>query len=140
MDLERAMAFVRPGTKAVLTTLRADGRPQLSNVVYAVADDGSIRVSVTERRAKTVNMRRDPRVCLHVTDESFWQYVVLDGEARLGPVTRDVGDPGSDMLVDYYRRVNGEHPDWDDYRRAMVEEGRLVAVVTPTRAYGQLQT
>lgn len=140
MDLERAMAFVRPGTKAVLTTLRADGRPQLSNVLYAVADDGSIRVSVTERRAKTANMRRDPRVCLHVTDESFWQYVVLDGEARLGPVTRDVGDPGSDMLVDYYRRVNGEHPDWDDYRRAMVGEGRLVAVVTPTRAYGQLQT
>ncbi len=83
-------------------------------------------------------MRRDPRVCVHVTDESFWQYVVLDGQARLGPVTRAVDDEGADALVDYYRRVNGEHPDWDDYRRAMVAEGRLVAFVTPERAYGQL--
>lgn len=139
MDLERAMDFVRPRSKAVLTTLHQDGRAQLSNVLYAVADDGTVRISVTGSRVKTANMRRDPRVCVHVTDGSFWQYVVLDGEVRLGPVTRDVGDEGAGMLVDYYRRVNGEHPDWDDYRRAMVEEGRLIAVVTPVRAYGQLQ-
>lgn len=140
MDLDTARKFVHGRTRAVLTTLRSDGRPQLSNVLYAVADDGAIWVSVTESRAKTANMRRDPRVCVHVTDESFWQYVVLDGEARLGPVAREIGDEGADMLVEYYRRVNGEHPDWDDYRRAMVAEARLVAVVTPTRAYGQLPT
>jgi hypothetical protein len=83
-------------------------------------------------------MRRDPRVCLHVTDESFWQYVVLDGEARLGPVARDVGDEGADALVEYYRRASGEHPDWDEYRRVMVAEGRLIAVISATKAYGQL--
>lgn len=138
MDLERALDFVRPRTKAVLTTLHRDGRPQQSNVLYATADDGSILVSVTDQRVKTANIRRDPRVCVHVSDESFWQYVVLEGEARPGPVTREVGDQGADALVDYYRRINGEHPDWDDYRRAMVAEGRLVVAVVVTRAYGQL--
>jgi PPOX class probable F420-dependent enzyme len=138
MDLERALSFVRPRKKGVLTTLHKDGRPHLSNVLYASADDGSFWISVTEHRVKTRNMRRDPRVCLHVTDESFWQYVVLDGEARLGPVARDVGDEGADALVEYYRRASGEHPDWDEYRRVMVAEGRLIAVISATKAYGQL--
>jgi PPOX class probable F420-dependent enzyme len=138
MDLERALDFVRPRSKAVLTTLHRDGRPPLTNVLYATADDGSILVSVTDQRVKTANIRRDPRVCVHVSDESFWQYVVLEGHARPGPVAREVGDQGADALVDYYRRINGEHPDWDDYRRAMVAEGRLVVSVEVTHAYGQL--
>ena len=81
-------------------------------------------------------MRRDPRASLHVTRDDFWAYCVLDCDAELLPVVADPNDATADALVEYYRSANGEHPDWDDYRRAMVADQRLLARLTPTHAYG----
>ena len=86
MELEQAMEFVRGGREGVLTTIRRDGRPQLSNIVYAVDAGGTIRISVTAGRAKTKNLARDPRASLYVRRESFWAYAVVDGPAELTPV------------------------------------------------------
>jgi PPOX class probable F420-dependent enzyme len=136
MELETALDFVRARNRGVLATLRRDGRPQLSNIVYALGDDGVIRVSVTESRAKTANARRDPRVSLHVGREDFWAYVVIDGAADLSAVTTRPGDEPGRELAELYRSVQGEHPDWDDFHRAMVAERRLVLRLRPDRAYG----
>jgi PPOX class probable F420-dependent enzyme len=114
------------------------GRPQLSNVGYTLGDDDVIRISVTESRAKTANARRDPRVSLHVTSDDFWSYVVVEGDAVLTPVAEAQDDATVDELVEYYRAIQGEHPDWDEYRAAMVADRRLVMRVVPTRAYGSL--
>ena len=138
MDLDQAMEFVRGGREGVLTTIRRDGRPQLSNIVYAVDAAGTIRISVTASRAKTRNLARDPRASLYVRRESFWAYAVVDGPAELTPVATDPHDATVDELVDVYRALAGEHPDWDDYRAAMVTEARLVIRLTPTSAYGML--
>jgi PPOX class probable F420-dependent enzyme len=122
----------------VLATLKRDGRPQLSNIAYAVDDQGLVRVSVTDDRAKTANARRDPRASLYVTPEDFWSYVVLEGRAELSATAAAPGDATVDELVELYRALQGEHPDWDDYRRAMVADRRLVLRLRPERAYGML--
>jgi PPOX class probable F420-dependent enzyme len=134
----RLLAFVAENRRGVLVTLKHDGRPQLSNVGYAVDDAGLIRVSVTDDRAKTRNLRRDPRVSLHVTSADFWTWVVVEGTAELTPVAADPHDATVEELVAYYRGVAGEHPDWDEYRQAMVADRRLVVRFTPSHAYGQL--
>jgi PPOX class probable F420-dependent enzyme len=121
----------------VLATITRDGRPQLSNVGYAW-DDGLIRVSVTDDRAKTRNLRRDPRVTLHVASRDFWTWVAVEGTAELTPVAADPHDATVEELIAYYRGVSGEHPDWDDYRAAMVADRRLVVRFRPEHAYGQL--
>lgn len=138
MDISDALDFMRERHHGVLTTIRRDGRPQLSNVAYALADDGTISVSVTDSRAKTKNLSRDPRASLHVARSDFWAYVVVDCDAELTPVTTDPHDATADALVEYYRSVRGEHDDWDEYRRAMVDDGRLLVQLTPTHAYGML--
>ena len=135
MDLQSAIDWAAKRKNGVLITLRADGRAQSSDIVYACSD-GEFLISVTEDRAKTVNMRRDPRVVLHVTDPSSWSYVAFDAAAALTPVTTAPGDATSDELVALYRLVQGEHPDWDEYRQAMVEQRRLVARVRPASAVG----
>jgi PPOX class probable F420-dependent enzyme len=136
MDLDAALAFARDHRNGVLVTLRRDGRPQSSNIVYTVADDGRVRVSVTADRAKTRNMVRDPRVSMHVNADDFWSYVVLEADAELSPVAASPDDATVDELVEMYRALQGEHPDWDDYRRAMVADRRLVLTIRPSRAYG----
>jgi PPOX class probable F420-dependent enzyme len=140
MDLSTALAFIGAQHRGVLTTIKADGRPQLSNITYHLGDDGIVRISVTDSRAKTRNLRRDPRASLHVTSDDFWQYVVIEGDAVLTPPAASVDDATVDELVSYYRAVAGEHSDWDDYRRAMVAEGRLVVRVRPERAYGMVRS
>ncbi len=139
MDTATALAFAGARSKSTLVTIRHDGRPQASNVLHVLAGD-VVSMSLTDSRAKTRNLRADPRACLHVTDESFWQYVVLDGVVELSPVAADPHDATVERLVAYYRRLSGEHPDWDDYRAAMVTEGRLVAALTVTSAYGQVSS
>ena len=136
MEIDAALEYVQARQKGVLLTLKADGRPQASNVMYAVDDEGVIRISVTDSRAKTRNARRDPRVAVHVTSDDFWSYVVIEGEADLTPVAAAPDDDTVDQLVELYRAMQGEHADWDDYRRAMVTDGRLVLRVRPTHAYG----
>ena len=137
----RLLAFVADNRRGVLTTIKHDGRPQLSNVGYAWdATDGTglIRVSVTDDRAKTRNLRRDPRVSLHVTSADFWTWVVVEGTAELTPVAADPHDATVEELIAYYRGTAGEHPDWDDYRRAMVADRRLVVRFRPEHVYGQI--
>jgi PPOX class probable F420-dependent enzyme len=138
MELSKALDFARSQRQGVLTTIRSDGRPQISNIIYALDDGGTARISVTAGRAKTKNLRRDPRASLYVCGDNFWAYAVLEGEAELSPVAGDPNDATVDELVALYRSLAGEHPDWDDYRRAMVSDQRLVVRLTPTRAYGML--
>lgn len=136
MELEQALSYARTHTRAVLITLKSDGRPQSSNVLQWTDAEGVVHVSVTDTRAKVRNVRRDPRVSIHVTAEDFWSYAVLEGDAELTPVASSPDDATVDELVEYYRALNGEHPDWDDYRAAMVRDQRLVLRLRPERVYG----
>lgn len=138
MELDAALNFLRERHQGVLTTLKRDGRPQLSNIAYTVDDDGTVRISVTDDRAKTNNLRRDPRASLHVARDDFYAYCVVEADAEVMPVTTSPDDATSDALVEYYRGVAGEHSDWNEYRQAMIDEGRLVLVLRPTHAYGML--
>ena len=139
MELQRALGAVRATHQSVLTTLRRDGRPQLSNVVHAVDDDGVIQISTTADRAKTANLRRQPWAALKVDGESFWSYAVVEGDVELTPVAEFPDDATVDELVAVYRAISGEHSDWSDYRRAMVADRRLVIRLRPTYAYGALR-
>ena len=137
---ERMLAFVAGQRRGVLATVRRNGRPQLSNVGYAYDPERRLfRVSVTAERAKTKNLRADPRVTMHVTSQDFWTWVAVEGTAELTPVAADPHDATVDELVTYYRCVSGEHPDWDEYRPAMVADRRLVVRFSPEHAYGQLR-
>ena len=136
MDLDAALDYARPRRNGVLVTLKADGRPQLSNISYVVQADGTIAISVTADRAKTRNAARDDRVSLHVTAEDFWSYVVIEGDAELTPPAERPDDATVDQLIELYRQMQGEHPDWDEYRAAMVNDRRLVLRIRPTHAYG----
>ncbi len=138
MDLATALEWAAGRRNAVLITIRSDGRPQSSDIAYVV-DGDSFEVSVTDDRAKTRNMRRDPRVVLHVTDPGAWSYASFDGTVELSSVAAEPDDAINDRLVGYYRVVSGEeHPDWDEYRQAMVDEGRLIVRFTPTKVVGQI--
>ncbi len=121
-----------------LATLRRNGRPQLSNINYCFdADRALVRVSVTDDRAKVKNLRRDPRASLLVSSEDGWSYTVLEGDVELTPVATRRDDATVEELIEVYRLVSGgEHPDWEDYRRAMVADRRLVARLWVQRAYG----
>ncbi|MBV9934750.1 MAG: PPOX class F420-dependent oxidoreductase, partial [Actinobacteria bacterium] len=132
MELERALEVVRENRRGVLVTQRRDGRPQLSNIAYHLGDDGIVRISITDDRAKTKNLRRNPHASLYIGREDFWAYLVVDGDVELTPVAAQPDDATVDELVEYYRAVQGEHPDWDDYRRAMVKDKRLMARLRPT--------
>lgn len=136
MNLADAVGFVQTRSRGVLATHRSNGRPQMSNIVFA-ADDEGIRISLTADRVKTRNMSRDARASLHVSSDDFWTWVVLDCDVELGPVAREPGDEALVALRELYRAVSGEHPDWDDYDRAMIEDRRLVATLRPVHAYGQ---
>jgi PPOX class probable F420-dependent enzyme len=148
MRLDEGLDFARTRHQGVLVTRRADGRPQLSNILYHLGDgpDGGgqgdpggpvARISITDSRAKTRNLRRDPAASLYVPGESFWTYVVLDGTAELSPVASAPDDPTVEELVDLYRAIRGEeHPDWAEFRGVMVSERRMVVRLRPTHAYG----
>lgn len=130
MDLPEALEFVRANHRAVLATRRADGRPQLSPVVAAVDDDDHVVVSTRETAMKTHNVRRDPSVSLcALSDAFFGAWAQLDGTATV------VSLPAAmEPLVDYYRRIAGEHPDWDAYRAAMQREQRVLLRIAVTHA------
>jgi PPOX class probable F420-dependent enzyme len=134
----RLLALAADHDLGVLVTLKRDGRPQLSNVSYVFDPETmTARVSVTDDRAKTRNARRDPRVSLFVSSKDGWSYAALDGDAELSDVTIDPHDAAADALVAVYRDIRGEeHPDWDEYRGAMVEQKRLVRSLQVTHVYG----
>jgi PPOX class probable F420-dependent enzyme len=136
MDLTEALAFARERRHGVLATIRANGRPQLSNIMFVPGTGDTLVISVTDDRAKTANLRRDPRASLYVPGDTFWQYLVIEATADLSPVAADPRDATVDALVEYYRQGQGEHPDWDEYRAAMVADRRLALTLRPERAYG----
>jgi PPOX class probable F420-dependent enzyme len=130
MDLERAREFLRVHHHAVLGTARSDGRPQLSPVAVGLGADGRVLISTRETAIKTRNLTRDPRASLCVfTDRFFGEWIQAEGTAEI------IALPDAmDLLVDYYRTISGEHPDWDDYRAAMRRDRRVIAAITLTRA------
>jgi PPOX class probable F420-dependent enzyme len=138
MELSSAVDFARVNRHSVLITIRRDGRPQLSNVLHHVFDDGVIRISITADRAKYKNLLREPWAALHVTQADFYAYAVLEGSVELTPVATRTDDATVDELVAYYRAAMGEHDDWNAYRQAMVADRRVIARFQPTRAYGML--
>lgn len=129
VSLPELLEFVRPRHRAVLLTRRADGSPQGSPLTCGVDDSGRIVVSTYPERAKTRNAKRDDRVSLIVlSDEWNGPWVQIDGAAEV------IDSPDSvEPLVEYYRNIAGEHPDWDEYREAMIEQGKSIIRVTPTR-------
>jgi PPOX class probable F420-dependent enzyme len=130
MDLRDASEFMRVNHRAVLATSRSDGRPQLSPVTVGVGDDGRVLISTRETAMKTKNLARDPHASLCVmTDRFFGEWVQAEGTAEVVHLPEAM-----DLLVDYYRRVSGEHPDWDDYRAAMRRDLRVIVAITLTRA------
>ena len=130
MDTGRAAEFLRAHHRAVLATSRSDGMPQLSPVTCAVDDEGRVLISTRETAVKTKNLRRRPRASVCVfTDTFFGEWVQVEGNAEV------ISLPDAmDLLVEYYRRVSGEHPDWDDYRAAMIRDRRVIVRITITRA------
>lgn len=137
MDLDRALAFAAGHRTALLTTLRTDGRPQQS-VVFYLAKGDQFTISLTDTRAKTKNLRRDPRAALYIPGDDVFTWVGLDGHVDLSPVAKSPDDGVVDQLVEYYRLANGEHERWDEYRQAMVDDQRLVATFNATSATGIL--
>ena len=138
MELSDAIAFAKDNPHSVLVTIKGNGRPQLSNVLHHVFDDGIIRISITTDRAKYKNLVREPWAALHITRSDFYAYAVIEGDVELTPVAQQPDDATVDELVAYYRAANGEHDDWDAYRAAMVADHRVIVRFTPTRAYGML--
>ena len=139
METQQALDAVRANKQAILTAIKQDGRPQLSNVLAAVGDDGLIRISTTADRAKYANLRRTPWAAIHVNGDSFWSYAVVEGDVTTSEVVADPHDEAAEELVELYRALAGEHEDWEDYRAALVRDRRVVVRVAPTHAYGMLR-
>ena len=129
MNRNEALDYLRRNHRGVLATIKGDGRPQLSNVAYLLDDDGGVKISVMSDRAKTRNVRREPRVAMTVLGDNWYQYVLVEGTARL--IEGDLP-----LLRHVYRGVTGtEHPDWQEFDEAMVRDGRLVLAIDVERLY-----
>ena len=130
MDIGRATSFLSTHPRAILATMRSDGRPQLSPVVAAVDDDGRVLISTRETAVKAKNLARDPRTSLCVINDGFFgEWVQAEGNAELIHLP-----DAMPILEDYYRRISGEHPDWDDYRESMRRDKRLIIRIAIDRA------
>jgi PPOX class probable F420-dependent enzyme len=130
VDADEARAFISSNHRAVLATLRADGTPQLVPVTAAVDAEGRVIVSTTEPSVKVRNLRRNPHAALCVMNDGFfgaWAHV--EGTVEIVELPEAM-----ELLVDYYRRVSGEHPDWDDYRAAMERDRRVLLRISIQRA------
>jgi PPOX class probable F420-dependent enzyme len=130
VDLDRARDFIREHHKAVFATRRRDGSPQLSPVACAVDAEGRVVVSTREHALKAANARRDPHVSLCVLSDGWYgDWIQVDGTAEVVSLPEAM-----EPLVEYYRSVAGEHPDWDDYRAAMEQEQRVIVRIALERA------
>ena len=130
MDLDAARSFIGDNHQAVMATMRGDGRPQMSAVSIGVDAEGRGIVSSTEATVKVRNLRRDPRVSVFVMNPQFYgPWIQIDGTATVVSMPEAL-----ELLVDYYRRVAGDHPDWDEYRQAMVDQQRVLVRIDIERA------
>jgi PPOX class probable F420-dependent enzyme len=139
MELSKALEAARATNHSVLTTIRSNGLPQLSNVTHHTDADGIIRISTTANRAKYINLTRRPWAALKVDGPSFWSYAVLEGDVELSKIAAVADDQTVEELITLYRSLAGEHPDWEEYRAAMVTDRRVVIRLNPNRAYGLLR-
>jgi PPOX class probable F420-dependent enzyme len=137
MSDDQLWGAIVAGRLGTVATIKKDGRPQLSEVSYT-AQDGLIRFSTRTTLAKVHNLRRDPRISVAV-DAPGKGYAVAEGTAELSAVSWALHDAAVEELIDIYRRIAGEHPDWEDYRRAMVADGRLVVRLRVEHLYGWVQ-
>jgi PPOX class probable F420-dependent enzyme len=134
---DKLLAVISGNSLGVLATIKRDGRPQLSNVSYYFdARNSAIQVSITEPRAKTRNLRRDPRASVLVSSDDGWSYAVAEGTAELTPPASAPDDDTVEALIGLYRNIAGEHPDWDEYREAMVTDRRVVLTMPIAHLYG----
>jgi PPOX class probable F420-dependent enzyme len=134
---DKLLAVISGNSLGVLATIKRDGRPQLSNVTYHFDPRTlTFAVSVQETLAKTRNLRRDPRASILVSSEDGWSYAVAEGDAVLSPPAASPDDDTVESLIVLYRNVLGEHPDWDDYRRAMVTDRRVLLRLPISHLYG----
>ena len=134
---EKLLAVIAGNSLGVLATIKRDGRPQLSNVTYHFDPRALVvEVSITEPRAKTRNLRRDPRASLLVASDDGWSYAVAEGNAILTPPAAASDDDTVEALIALYRNVAGEHPDWADYRQAMVADRRVLLKLPISHVYG----
>ncbi|WP_445163949.1 PPOX class F420-dependent oxidoreductase [Mycobacterium sp. Dal123C01] len=134
---DKLLALIKGNSLGVLATIKRDGRPQLSNVSYHFDPrELLIRVSITEPRAKTRNLRRDPRASILVDSDDGWSYAVAEGTAELTPPAAAPGDDTVEALIALYRNIAGEHSDWDEYRQAMVTDRRVVLTLPISHLYG----
>lgn len=130
--------IIAAGRHGSLATLKRDGRPQQSMVTYGYfPDEGILRISTTATRAKSKNLRRDPRTSLLVVSPDVYRFAVVESTAELSDVARARDDAAVEELISLYRHVAGEHPDWDEFRDAMVADERLVVRLPLARVYGQ---
>ncbi|HSV66471.1 MAG TPA: PPOX class F420-dependent oxidoreductase [Mycobacteriales bacterium] len=138
--MEPLLRLLSTENRGVLATLKRDGRPQMSTVNHTFDEVTRVlRVSITDVLAKTRNLRRDPRASFYVCSADGWSWTVAEGVADLSPVARALDDATVEELIEVYRLIQGEHPDWDDYRRAMVADQRLVLRLPVDRAYGDVR-
>jgi uncharacterized protein len=134
---DKLLAVISGHNLGVLATIKRDGRPQLSNVSYYYDPRGvAIEVSITEPRAKTRNLRRDPRASVLVSSDDGWSYAVAEGNSELSPPAMHTHDDTVEALIQLYRHIAGEHPDWDEYRRAMVTDRRVLMRMPVAHVYG----
>ena len=138
MELDKALSFAREHHHGVLVAISSNGRPHLSNISYSIGSDGLVRISITATRVKYRNLKREPWAALHVVRSDFYGWVVLEGDVTLSEVAAAPDDATVEELIEQYRAVSGEHPDWDEYRAAMVNDQRVVVRIAPNRAYGML--
>ena len=137
---DKLLAVISGNSIGVLATIKQDGRPQLSNVQYHFDPRKVVvRVSITEPRAKTRNLRRDPRASLLVDADDGWSYAVAEGTAELSPPAASRDDDTVEALIALYRNIAGEHPDWDEYRQAMRRQGKSLIRITIDR-WGPIAT
>jgi len=134
---DKLLAVISGNSLGVLATIKRDGRPQLSNVSYYFdVRSAAIQVSITEPRAKTRNLRRDPRASILVSSDDGWSYAVAEGTAELTPPASTRDDDTVEALIALYRNIAGEHPDWAEYREAMVTDRRVVLTLPIAHLYG----
>jgi PPOX class probable F420-dependent enzyme len=130
VDIGRATSFLSSHPRAILATIRSDGRPQLSPIVVAVDDDGRVLISTRETAIKAKNLAKDPRAAVCVLSDGFFgEWIQAEGNAELIHLPDALP-----ILEDYYRRISGEHPDWAEYRAAMHREKRLIIRIAIDRA------
>jgi len=130
MTHDEALDFIRTNTHAVLATIKRDGRPQMSHISYTLDDDGRIKISVTGDRAKTRNLKRDPRATLSIVSDNWHEYLVVEGTCTV------IEDDPVPLLRHVYERILGKpHPNWAEFDAAMIRDGRVVLSITVDRIY-----